>query len=126
MRYYKYMLSPKVLIVDDDKDIVDAIEAILQMENYHVTHAYRGSEGIRAAEAEAPRLILLDYMLPDMNGEEVALMIKTKAALKNTHVILISASKNIEEIARRSPIDGYLEKPFEMDHLLDVVKRYAQ
>lgn len=118
------MDSLKILIVDDDHDIVDAMEAILSFENYAVTHAYAGLDGIEMAKIDKPNLILLDYMLPDMNGKEVALTLRREEELKDIPVVLVSASREAGEIAEEISLDDFIEKPFEMDHLLSVVARH--
>lgn len=117
------MNSQKILIVDDDHDIVDAIEAILLMEDYVVSHAYEGLEGVNEARNFKPHLILLDYMLPDMNGKEVAETLRLDDNLKDIPVVLVSAAREAREIALQIPVNDFIEKPFEMEHLLSVVRR---
>ena len=114
----------KILIVDDDRDIVDAMQTILEMEDYSVSHAYEGLDGITSARSQKPDLILLDYMLPDMNGKEVALTLRREDELRDIPVVMVSASREAGEIAREIQVTDFIEKPFEMDHLLNVIRRY--
>jgi CheY-like chemotaxis protein len=112
-----------VLIVDDDKDIVTVLTAILEEEQYAVTHAYAGHEALEAVDRSIPDLILMDYMLPDLNGDQVALKIREKITA-HVPMILISAAHNAEKIAHEAQFDGYLPKPFEIDHLLSEITRH--
>ena len=118
------MNPQKILIVDDDRDIVDAIEAILMMEDYSVSHAYEGMDAILSARSQKPDLILLDYMLPDMNGKEVALTLRGEDELKDIPVVIVSASREAGEVARQIQVSDFIEKPFDMEHLLTVVRRH--
>ena len=118
------MPKPTILIVDDDRDIVDAIEAILSMESYEVTHAYEGRTGLQIVRDRMPDLILLDYMLPDMNGKEITLEIKENAQTQHIPVILVSAAREAHEIASQIPVNGFIEKPFEMELLLKTVRSH--
>jgi DNA-binding response OmpR family regulator len=117
-------MQKKILIIDDDRDIVEAMEAILQMENYVVLHAYTGGEGVSLAKKETPDLLLLDYMLPDINGREVAILFKKNTALSPIPIIIVSAAKEAQEAVDELQLNGHLEKPFDLFDLLDTVKRH--
>ena len=115
------MSSSKILIIDDDRDIVDAMETILTLENFTVSHAYNGSEGVKRVKEYHPDIIFLDYMLPDTTGKDIALALKRDDEVKKTPIILVSAAKDIQEIAKQIPVDDVLEKPFDMEELITMV-----
>ena len=114
-------MRPKVLIIDDDRDIVDAMEAILSLEEYVVPHAYNGKSGIEKVKEERPDVILLDYMLPDMTGKDVVRSLKEDDEVKNIPIIIVSAARDIKEVARQLDVVSVLEKPFDMHALLRTV-----
>lgn len=116
-------MKRKILIVDDDKDIVLAIETILSMEGYTVVHAYNGRDSFITADTEKPDLILLDFMLPDMTGKDIVEVLRKKDGFASTPIVLISAAHGLKEIANQIPIQGLIEKPFEIDHLMTTVEK---
>jgi CheY-like chemotaxis protein len=117
-------MEKTVLIVDDDKDIVTVLKLILAGENYSVLTASTGVEGYHMATTACPDLILMDYMLPDMNGDEVTVKIRNHLKSKSMPILLISAAHNAEIIAKTAGMDGFIPKPFEMEKLLEEVKKY--
>lgn len=118
-------MPAKILVVDDDSDIVSAIETVLTLEGYTVISAYSGKDSLPLVDSEDPDLLLLDYMLPDMTGADVATSIRSE--LKNTElpIILISAAHGLKAIGEKLPIQGWIEKPFELDRLLQTVNKYT-
>lgn len=113
-----------ILIVDDDRDIVHAIETILALENYQTHHAYSGKECLHSVRTHKPDLILLDYMLPDTTGKELIASLREIETISSLPIILISAGHGVEEIGKDLPIQGWIEKPFELQDLLDVIAKH--
>lgn len=107
----------KILIVEDDDGISDFVNLELKHEGYETIIAKTGREGIEKFESENPDLILLDVMLPEMNGLEVLRRIRTKS---NVPVILETArGETIDKInGLNSGADDYIAKPFEIEELL--------
>lgn len=108
----------KILVVEDDSSIHSILEEMLKQENYDVLNAYSGTEAMMLLEKENPDLILLDLMLPGLNGEEI---IK-----KNNHIpIIVLSAKISKEDKVECLLDGandYITKPFEKDELLARIK----
>lgn len=116
-------MTNKILVVDDDKNIVLAIETILNLENYDTISAFTGEESIKKAKSEQPMLILLDFMLPDMTGKQVVERIRRDDALKDIPIILISATHDLIEICKEIQIQGIIEKPFDLETLTSTVAK---
>ncbi len=114
------MNSPLVLVVDDDPDILDAICDILEVEQYRVARARNGLEALDQVEAERPAIILLDLMMPVMDGVTFAQELRERPAVSDVPILVISADGNP---ARASSVGarGYLAKPFDIDALLSHV-----
>ena len=120
------MDKKRVLIVDDEPDIVESIKFNLELENIECLEAYDGEEALAKAKKEGPDLILLDIMLPKINGYKVARLLKFDEAYKNIPIIMLTArtqEKDIE-IGEQTGANEYVTKPFDMDMLVAMVKEY--
>lgn len=103
-----------ILIVDDDQHIGNMLEEVLRREGYQVSRAYSGTEALLVLQQSRPNLILLDLMLPGLNGEEVL------PQIRNIPVIVISAKVDVESkinLLLGGAVD-YVSKPFEVKELL--------
>ena len=109
--------KPLILIADDEKDLVNALEEFFEKSGYAVATAYNGVEAIEKINREKPRLILLDLMMPVMGGMETLRQIVSRQP--HPEVILISALVDAEvaKLALRSGACDYLVKPFNADVL---------
>jgi two-component system chemotaxis response regulator CheY len=117
-------VSNEVLLIDDDTDIRDAITQILEYEGYTVFAACNGKEGFEILNTKRPKLILLDLMMPVMNGWEFKTQLNTKPELAQIPVVILSADGNVSERVNAIGVSGYLKKPIQLDTLLDTVKKY--
>jgi two-component system chemotaxis response regulator CheY len=113
-----------VLVVDDDPDILIALEQILQMEGYSVLLARNGVEALTLLERHRPNVIVLDLMMPVMDGWEFRRRLNEHPAA-GTPVIVASADRDLSHKARAMRADGFLAKPFELDALIGQVRRFA-
>ena len=107
-----------ILIVEDEKNIVDILRFNLQREGYRTWEAYDGEDGLSKAQAEKPDLILLDVMLPKMNGFEVCRALRE--AGDNVPVIILTAREEETDkvLGREIGADDYITKPFSMRELI--------
>jgi DNA-binding response OmpR family regulator len=114
-------MAHTVLIVDDEADIRDAVSELLSDEGYEVLGASDGDEALEKARAFHPSLVLLDLMMPGMNGWEFRARQKGDPELASIPVVVVSA------LGRVAGLDAaaYLEKPFEVDDLLTAVRAHA-
>ncbi len=106
-------MERKILLVDDDEDIQEMLAYNLVKEGYKVFKALNGKEGVRMAEESNPDLILMDIMMPIMDGIEAGRLIKSNPKLHNTHIIYLTArAEEFSEIAAfEAGADDYLTKP---------------
>ena len=124
-----YPIVPKILVVDDDQDIVEILRYNLSINGYDVKSAVNGKEAIKKAKLFIPDIILLDVMMPVMDGIEACSKIKTIPSLTNTIIIFLSARS--EEFTQISAFDAggddYISKPVKPKILLkkieSIVKR---
>ncbi len=111
------MSGPLVLVVDDDPDILDAICDILESEGYRVSRARHGAEALQRVDSERPAIILLDLMLPVMDGLTFAQQLHERPQDRSIPIVVISAEGNPQKAAAVGA-QGYLAKPFDIDALL--------
>jgi DNA-binding response OmpR family regulator len=105
----------KVMVVDDEPDIVKLVKISLEMANFEVIEAYSGKEALDKAARYLPELILLDIMMPEMNGYEVCQRLKTDDGTKNIMIVMLTAKgqKGDAEQGLRMGADDYIIKPFD-------------
>src|SRR5438270_495891 len=110
-------MNPRVLVVDDEPQILRFLQPALEASGYAVLHAATGTEGVRAAANSAPDIVILDLGLPDMDGKEV---LKRVRRFSKVPVIVLSArDAETEKIdALDAGADDYVEKPFAIGELL--------
>ncbi|MEK6732350.1 MAG: response regulator [Candidatus Omnitrophota bacterium] len=118
------MDKKRILIVDDEEDIVNVLRLRLEANNYAVLSASEGQEGLNKARAEKPDLIILDLMLPKLDGYKVCRMLKFDESYKSIPIIMFTAraQKKDEELGMEMGADAYIAKPFEAEVLLDKIK----
>ncbi|MEM6333286.1 MAG: response regulator [Planctomycetota bacterium] len=111
----------RILVVDDDPEIRELFRDILSDDDrYEVRTAATGYDAGLVTEQFRPHLIVLDYMLPDINGNRVCETIRQNGELANTRIIVVSGVVNREEVddLLRCGADEFIKKPFNVDHLL--------
>ncbi|MDD5217498.1 MAG: response regulator [Candidatus Omnitrophica bacterium] len=121
----------KILIVDDDQDVVEAMRVVLGKFRHEVVAAYDGSEGLEKTRKEKPDLIILDVMLPGVDGFEVAREIKKDERVKSTPILMLTAIKERTGIDFHKeagdpdwlPVEDYCNKPLDYEVLIDKVNR---
>ena len=115
---------PTVLVVDDDPDILLTVEQILQSEGYTVLSARNGQEALNRLDVERPGVIILDLMMPVMDGFEFRRRLLEHPA-SATPVIVVSADRDLARKAEALRVHGYLGKPFDLYDLLAQVSRFV-
>ena len=111
-------------MVDDDPVIVKLLQVNFEMEGYEVITASDGEEGLNKAREAMPDVMLLDVMMPKINGLQVAAALKRDAATANIPIVLLSAKAQAADVqAGRAVADEYITKPFDPLELLDRVSK---
>lgn len=116
----------KVLIVEDEPDIAGSLEARLDLEGYRVLLAKDGQEGVNLARSEKPDLILLDIMIPLLNGFDVLNLLKNDPTTKAIPVIVLTALPHVEdaENAFKAGADEFVNKPYTNERLMQKVWKF--
>ncbi|GAB4399003.1 MAG: hypothetical protein OHK003_22430 [Anaerolineales bacterium] len=119
-------LSKTILCIEDEPEMIDLIRLILSRKGYKVQGATGGVEGIRLIKELHPDLVLLDLMMPDMDGWEVYQQMKAEASLRDIPVIVVTAkAQNIDKVLglHIAKVDDYIAKPFSPQELMDSVDK---
>lgn len=118
-------MTKRILAVDDDPDALAMVRMTLKTEGYSVETASSGQAGIDAARANPPDLIILDIMMPDLNGGQVARQLKADPKTSTIPIIMLTGlneRKYIKAALFDLGVDFYIIKPFEPDDLLEKIK----
>ena len=118
------MDQKKVLIVDDELSILVPLKFLLEKNNYHVELAQSGKDALEKISQSKPDLILLDIMLPDLDGYEIFQMIRENPDWDDIKVIYLSAKNRDVDIAKglNLGVDAYVTKPFSNSELLEKIR----
>jgi DNA-binding response OmpR family regulator len=118
------MDKKRILAVDDEPDLLEMLKMRLEANNYDVLTAYDGQEGLEKARNEKPDLIILDLMLPKIDGYKVCGLLKKDARYKDIPIIIFSAKAQEGDIKLGQELgaEAYITKPFEPQVLLGKIK----
>ena len=113
-------MDNKILVVDDDASINELIKINLELAGYKVVQAYDGIKAFALAKQELPSLVVLDVMMPEVDGFTVAKRIRENPQTKNIPIIMLTALSQLDDKANgfNIGVDDYLVKPFEVEELL--------
>jgi DNA-binding response OmpR family regulator len=118
----------KILVVDDEPNIVQTLQDRLEMNNYSVTTACNGRDGLDKALSEKPDIILLDVIMPVMDGHEMLEHLRKTEEGKEISVIMLTARSQTQDIARANAcgIEDYIVKPFDLSELLEKIENILE
>ncbi len=119
-------MTKKILCIEDEPEMIDLIRVILGRKGFEVVGASGGVEGLRILKEIKPDLILLDLMMPDMDGWEVYQQMKAEESTKHIPVIVVTArAQNIDKVLglHIAKVDDYIAKPFSPQELLSSVEK---
>ncbi len=123
----------KILIVDDDPDIVESVTTILEKKEHEVIQAYGGVEGLEKAKKEKPDAIILDVMMPDKDGYEVCKELKADPNCRDIPILLLTAvvsqiptTSYTHRMGMETEADDYVDKPVEPSELVRLVERLLE
>lgn len=117
-------MAYRLLVVDDNKDVVEALQRRLTKEGYEVSVAYDGEEALQKVKEVDPDIILLDLMMPKLNGFEVLKEVREKFKDKWRPIIIISAKDELESTQKcySMEADHYLTKPCSIENILQGIR----
>lgn len=120
------MKKKRILVVDDEMDLLERIRFSLELEGYEVLTSYNGEEALQLARNNQPDLILLAVRLQKMDGYKVCRLLKFDARYKHIPILMLAAKAQEKDriIGQETGADEYLTKPFEIKELIKKVREY--
>lgn len=120
----KKTAKTKILVIDDEPNIVQTLQDRLEMNEYEVVTAGNGREGLERFGQEKPDVILLDVIMPIMDGHEMLEKLRKQPDGQDVSVIMLTARSQTQDIARANAcgIDDYIVKPFDLSELLEKIE----
>jgi len=118
--------TKRIIYIEDEQEMIDLVRLILSRKGYQVKGAIGGQEGLDLVRAESPDLVLLDLMMPDMDGWEVYQQMKAGTTTRGIPVIVITAkAQNIDKVlgVHIAKVDDYISKPFSPQQLIESVEK---
>lgn len=117
-------MSKKILVIEDDQDIVSLLEYRLTNQGYEVLKAYDGAKGLALAKSARPDLITLDINLPEVNGFTICSMLKADEDFQHIPIIMLTARDSFADSVFDDSVkpEAYMTKPFEVSDLLAKIK----
>jgi CheY-like chemotaxis protein len=113
---------PKVLVVDDDPAILEICSDLLQTEGYTVMVATNGQQALEQIRTDPPQVVLMDIMMPVLDGVEACRQVKANPATSDIPIVLMSARTNLTRQSQElASADALVAKPFDIDHLLNTI-----
>ncbi|MDP8212760.1 MAG: response regulator [Candidatus Zapsychrus exili] len=114
----KKVRGKKILIVDDERDLLDVLATRFRANGYETVTAENGAEGLKVWQEEKPDLIVLDIMMPGMDGYTFLQELKTIDNINPIPIIMLTAKQDMEEIFQVEGVAAYMTKPFDTEELL--------
>ncbi len=117
----------KILVVDDERDVVELVKFMLAKEGHQIVEAYDGEEGLEKARQEIPDLIILDIMMPKMDGYTMHSHLMQSDATRGIPVIILTAKGQMKDLfVMAGNVVVYIEKPFDLKVLREKVKHILE
>ncbi len=115
-------MSKTVLVVDDELCICETLCALLEEEGYHCIRASNGREGLAAADQQKPDLVIVDVMMPLMDGRDMVWAMRANGRYSNVPILMMSAARSAPD-HEQTGYDAFLQKPFSIEAVLEQVTR---
>lgn len=116
------MIKYKVLLIDDEFDFVDLLKKRLENYGYEVLTASDGDEGLTRAESEKPDVIVLDIMMPVMDGLTFVKVLKSKLTVKHIPIIVLTAREGMANEFKEEGVYEYVVKPYDTEKLIAMIQ----
>ena len=119
-------MAKKIMVVDDEKSLIELVTAVLEQEGYEIITAMNGEEALERLKTDKPNLILLDMMMPGMSGREVCERIRKDPKTKDLKIAFLTVAKFSEtgrDVLKKMKVLDYITKPFDNADLVKRVKK---
>lgn len=116
----------KVIVIDDDRGILEVVKIILTDQGFEVVAVSEGKDAFESIIKNSPDIVLLDLWMSGMDGREITRQLKSQQETQKIPVIILSALNDVEKKAKEAGADGFLAKPFNISDLLTLIKKHSR
>jgi two-component system, OmpR family, alkaline phosphatase synthesis response regulator PhoP len=118
----------KILLVDDEPDIIELLTYNFKKKGFEVNHAFNGVEGLKMAQSEHPDIIIIDIMMPEMDGIQMCKELRLLDGFKETRIIFLSATSDVQKVIEAIGAGGnhYVSKPIHLNVLINMVTGFSE
>ena len=118
-------MGKRILITEDSPTVLEILKSVLEEEGYEIVSATDGQQALNLAKTEKPDLIVLDLMLPKIDGYKVCRMLKFDEKYKNIPIIMLTArtKESDENLGKEVGADAYIRKPFQPEVIIDQIRK---
>ncbi len=116
----------RILVVDDDNDILNILKLMLQMNGFEVIVTPNGEDALAKSISYSPQLVLLDVFLSGSDGRDICNTLKRHPLTKNIPVVIFSAHSNLQDVLKVCNADDFISKPFDITELVDKINFHLE
>jgi DNA-binding response OmpR family regulator len=116
----------KIVVCDDELEILEIVKLILEDEGFEVLAVNNSLDVESVLEQESPELLIIDLWMPALSGEQVITSLRSNERLRKTPVIVLSASSDGRQIAFAAGADDFIAKPFDIDNIINTIKKFLR
>lgn len=120
------MAPKKILVVDDNPDILESVKLLLEFEDYQVQTLTKGSDIFKLEQKDYPDIILLDMWLSGEDGRDICRSLKSHEKMRHIPVMIISASHGLEQTSYDAGADAFVSKPFDINEVLAKISEFVK
>ncbi len=117
-------MTKKILVIEDDPETIELLTSRLEANRFEMISASDGEEGLEKVNDDKPDLIILDVMLPKMDGYTFIRELKARKATEKIPVIVLTGKKKMEELFKLEGVEDYIVKPYKINDLLERIQKY--
>ncbi|WP_312172296.1 response regulator [Chryseobacterium sp.] len=115
----------KIIVCDDNQDNMDILKILLELEGYSVITVNDSTQIMQRIKEDCPNILIVDLWMPKLCGDKIIKIVRSDANLNQLPIIVLSASHNGEYVALKAGADYYINKPFDIDILIDIIKEIS-
>lgn len=119
-------MAQKILVIDDEPNVIRIVRTRLEANGYEVADACDGEDGLKKVKLERPDLILVDVMMPKMNGYDFVRNIRADVSTENIPIIMLTAKGKMKDLFNLEGVEDYIVKPYEPEVLLSKIEEHLK
>ena len=119
-------MKKKILVIDDDADVRSLAKIRLEASDFEVILASNGEEGFQKLETEKPNLVIVDIMMPKMDGYTLVQEIKARSSIRDVPIIILTSRVGMKDLFEIEGVSDYITKPYDVNDLLRTIRKHVR